>query len=233
MIERGGCEGAESARHSAATAISMMTRGKFISVEGGEGAGKTSALQFARAYLEEAGTSVRLTREPGGTPLGEALRAVLLDSRYAGMSRDAELLLMFAARAEHVATVIRPGIEAGNWVLCDRFTDATYAYQGGGRGIDAARIRQLERWVQGDIRPDVVLLLDVPVATGMQRAAGRGVVDRFESEQLDFFGRVRAVYLERARRDRDRYRLIDARGSIEAVHDQIRAVLDELLARVG
>ena len=144
--------------------------GRFITLEGGEGVGKSSNLEFIRRHLEAAGKAVIVTREPGGTPLGEQVRGLLLDHRHNGMSADAELLLMFAARAEHLAQVIRPALAAGRWVLCDRFTDATYAYQGGGRGIATERIAVLETWVQGDLRPDLTLLLDAPVAVGMARA---------------------------------------------------------------
>jgi dTMP kinase len=206
--------------------------GRFITVEGGEGVGKSSNLEFIRSRLEAAGKTVVVTREPGGTPLGEQVRALLLDHRHDGMSADAELLLMFAARAEHLAQVIRPALAEGEWVLCDRFTDATYAYQGGGRGIAAERIAVLEDWVQGALRPDLTLLLDAPVTVGMVRAGRReGGADRFEREQTAFFERVRATYLERASRFPERYRVIDAGEPLAAVQEQLRRTLDGFLRR--
>jgi dTMP kinase len=204
--------------------------GRFITLEGGEGVGKSSNLEFIRRHLEAAGKTVIVTREPGGTPLGEQVRALLLDHRHDGMSADAELLLMFAARAEHLAQVIRPALAAGKWVLCDRFTDATYAYQGGGRGIAAERIAALETWVQGDLRPDLTLLLDAPVAVGMGRAGRRASnADRFEREQTAFFEQVRHTYLELAKRCAERYRIIDASQTLNAVQDQLRRELDTFL----
>jgi dTMP kinase len=204
--------------------------GRFITLEGGEGVGKSSNLDFIRRRLEAAGKRVTVTREPGGTPLGEAVRTLLLDHRGEGMGTDTELLLVFAARAEHLARVIRPALAEDKWVLCDRFTDATYAYQGGGRGIAAARIAALESWVQGPLRPDLTLLLDAPVAVGMARAAGRsGEGDRFEREQADFFERVRSVYLHRAQQSPARYRVIDAAQPLDRVQQQLGAVLDEFL----
>jgi len=204
--------------------------GRFITLEGGEGVGKSSNLEFIRGHLEAAGKTVIVTREPGGTPLGEQVRGLLLDHRHDGMSADAELLLMFAARAEHLAQVIHPALAAGKWVLCDRFTDATYAYQGGGRGIAAERIAALETWVQGDLRPDLTLLLDAPVAVGMGRAGRRAAnADRFEREQTAFFEQVRHTYLELARRCAERYRVIDASQTLNAVQDQLRRELDTFL----
>lgn len=204
-----------------------VRRGRFITVEGGEGAGKSTNIDWIRIRLEAAGHSVVVTREPGGTTLGEEVRALLLGHRADGMSADAELLLMFAARAEHLARVIEPALARGDWVLCDRFTDATYAYQGGGRGIDAERIAQLESYVQGALRPDLTLLLDLPVAEGMRRAGRRGDPDRFESESLAFFERVRASYLDRARSMPVRYRVIDAGRTLDEVRRQIDRVLDD------
>ena len=171
-----------------------------------------------------------VTREPGGTPLGEQVRALLLDPRFDGMSADAELLLMFAARAEHLAQVIRPALAEGKWILCDRFTDATYAYQGGGRGLSAERIAVLEEWVQGTLRPDMTLLLDAPVAVGMARAGRReGGADRFEREHAAFFDRVRQSYLDMAERFPERYRIIDAAQDLPAVQGQLGRQLDTLL----
>ncbi|MDX1528790.1 MAG: dTMP kinase, partial [Gammaproteobacteria bacterium] len=185
-------------------------RGRFITVEGVEGAGKSSHIDAMRAYLEARGVTVRVSREPGGAPLSESLRELLLDPANLGMDADTELLLVFAARAEHLAKVIRPALTAGEWVLCDRFTDATYAYQGGGRGIDPARIAVLENWVQGDLRPDLVIVLDIDPEAGLARAASRGDKDRFEREDAAFFSRVRENYLARANAAPDRYRVIDA-----------------------
>jgi dTMP kinase len=203
--------------------------GRFITLEGGEGVGKSTNLEFVRQHLEATGKSVTVTREPGGTPLGEQIRALLLDHRHDGMSADTELLLMFAARAQHIAQLIHPALARGQWVLCDRFTDATYAYQGGGRGIAAERIALLETWVQGALRPDLTLLLDAPVAVGMARAGRRGMADRFEREELAFFERVRHSYLDQARRFPERYRVIDAGQALDAVQDQLRRTLDDFL----
>lgn len=206
--------------------------GRFITLEGGEGVGKSSNLEFIRGHLEAAGKPVIVTREPGGTALGEQIRALLLDHRHDGMSADSELLLMFAARAEHLARVIRPALAEGKWVLCDRFTDATYAYQGGGRGISAERISSLETWVQGALRPDLTLLFDAPVAVGMARAGRReGNADRFEREELTFFERVRQSYLDQAKRFPERYRVIDAGQALAAVHRLLRHELDVFLKR--
>ena len=202
---------------------------RFITVEGGEGAGKTTQLAFMRDDLERAGLRVVVTREPGGTMLGEEIRHLLLDHRHDGMSLAAETLLMFAARAEHLDQVIRPALAKGCWVLCDRFTDATYAYQGGGRGLSLKRIAVLEEWVQGELRPDLILLLDVPVATGLARAGKRGVADRFEREDVDFFERVRAMYLERAVREPDRCRIVDASQSVDVVRAEVETMLAEWL----
>jgi len=203
--------------------------GRFITVEGGEGAGKSTNIEWLRSRLEAAGKSVVVTREPGGTALGEEIRALLLGHRSDGMAVDSELLLMFAARAEHIARVIHPALDRGDWVVCDRFTDATYAYQGGGRGIEASRIARLEAFVQGTLRPDCTLLLDLPVAEGLLRAGRRSDPDRFEAESLAFFERVRSCYLERARALPERYRVIDAGLPLAAVRNQIDRVIDELL----
>lgn len=207
-----------------------MKKGLFITLEGGEGAGKSTQLAYIRQRLEGADVTLHVTREPGGTPLGERIRELLLYHRQTAMATDTELLLMFAARAQHLAERIVPALEAGEWVLCDRFTDATYAYQGGGRGIDQQRIAVLENWVQGTLRPDLTLLLDLPVGVGMARANGRGELDRFEREQQAFFERVRAAYLALARREPGRYRVLDAAQSVEDVQRQIDAVLDPFIA---
>jgi dTMP kinase len=199
--------------------------GKFITVEGIEGVGKSTNMAFIHRQLQAAGWDVLVTREPGGTPLAEAIRTLLLDPAFTGMDMLCELQLMFAARAEHLAKVIRPALAAGRWVLCDRFTDATYAYQGGGRGVDAAVIARLEDLVQGGFRPDLTLLLDVPVELGLSRARQRGELDRFEQEEIEFFERVRQAYLDMARRHPGRYRIIDASQSLEAVQQLIRECL--------
>jgi dTMP kinase len=203
--------------------------GRFITVEGIEGVGKTTNIDFIRRQLLAAGWEVLLTREPGGTPLAEAIRGLLLDPDYTGMDARCELQLVFAARAEHLAKVIRPALAQGKWVLCDRFTDATYAYQGGGRGIEAGIIAALETLVQGDFRPDLTLLLDVPVATGMARAGKRGSLDRFEQEQVAFFERVRACYLDMAREHAARYRVIDAAQPLHQVQRELDGVLASYL----
>ncbi len=202
-------------------------KGHFITIEGIEGAGKTSNLQFIRDYLSALGKEVVVTREPGGTPLAEQIRGLLLDHQQAGLCSDSETLLLFAARADHLEKVIYPALATGKWVLCDRFTEATYAYQGGGRGIPLARIALLEEWVQGELRPDLTLLFDVPVILGLDRAARRNSPDRFESEQAAFFERVRTVYLEQARQHAQRYRVIDTSQPHEVVQQQIRSALDE------
>ncbi len=205
-----------------------MARGLFITVEGVEGAGKTTCLDAVREFLERRGRRVVTTREPGGTPLGEAVRALLLGHDYAGMSADAEILLVFAARAEHLAKVVRPALAEGCVVLCDRFVDATYAYQGGGRGLPEGRIAELERWVLQGLEPDLTLLLDLPVEQGLARAGRRSAPDRFESEQAAFFERARAVYRQRAERFPRRIRMIDASRSVEDVRAQIVAELERL-----
>ena len=206
-----------------------MSRGMFITLEGGEGAGKSTSLAFVRQWLEDAGREVVVTREPGGTELGERVRDILLHDRELRISPESEMLLMFAARAEHIARVIRPALTSGKFVLCDRFTDATYAYQGGGRGIPAERIAVIENWVQGDLRPDLTLLFDVPVAAGRQRAGQRSEPDRFERENNEFFTRVHEVYLARAQSDPGRIRVIDAGRSLEEVERQIEKVLEEAM----
>jgi len=206
-----------------------MTTGRFITVEGVEGAGKSTHLPFIHELLADAGLEVVATREPGGTELGESLRALLLAPRDDPMAIDTELLLMFAARCEHIARVIRPALAAGKWVLCDRFTDATYAYQGGGRRVPASRIATLEEWVQRDLRPDLTIILDVPVRTGMERILARDEHDRFEREDTAFFERIRSRYLETAHQAPQRCRVVDASGDIEEVRETLRGMLDEYL----
>jgi dTMP kinase len=204
-------------------------RGQFITVEGSEGVGKSSNLAFIEDYLRNAGIDIVRTREPGGTSLGEAVRELLLDARQMHMCDDMELLLMFAARAQHLDEVIRPALEEGKWVLCDRFTDATYAYQGGGRGVPMDRIEKLEDWVQGELRPNHTLLLDMPVADGLQRAGARSEPDRFEQEQHAFFERVRETYLARAQQEPNRIHVIDASPALDVVQSHIAEVLQTIL----
>ncbi len=205
-----------------------MRRGQFITLEGGEGAGKSSQLEAIKDWLVRHGRDVLVTREPGGTPLGERIRELLLQPD-GEMTAETETLLMFAARAEHLARVVRPALAAGKTVLCDRFTDATYAYQAGGRGMPLARIAALAEWVHGDLRPDLTILLDVPVALGLQRAERRGPPDRFEREQEAFFERVRAAYLALAAREPQRVQVIDASRSAPEVTQAIIAVLEQRL----
>jgi dTMP kinase len=206
-----------------------ITRGRFITVEGIEGAGKSSNLEFVRSLLESAGHEVLFTREPGGTPLGEEIRQLLLGHKHTGMADDTELLLMFAARAEHLEQKIRPALEAGIWVLCDRFTDASYAYQGGGRGIEKERIQALEEWTQQDLRPDLTLLLDLPVEVGLERAGRRSTPDRFEKEELSFFEQVRSSYLETAWNDAGRVKVVDATPALYEVQQHIAELVQEFL----
>lgn len=202
---------------------------RFITLEGGEGAGKSTSLAFIRDYFASRGLPLVVTREPGGTPLAEQVRELLLQKRDEAVAPDAELLLMFAARAQHIAGLIRPALARGEWVLCDRFTDATYAYQGGGRGLSMARIAELESLVQGGLRPGLTLLLDLPVAEGLARAEARAEKDRFESEREEFFERVRAAYRARAAAEPGRFRVIDASRPIPAVQAALAAALDAWL----
>ena len=205
----------------------MQRQGKFITIEGGEGVGKSTNLAYLHGLLNSRGVSFVESREPGGTPLAEELRDTLLRERDETVGSDCELLLMFAARSQHLSRVIVPALTRGDWVVCDRFTDATFAYQGGGRGLDWDRIAQLEQMVQGDLRPDLTLLLDVPVEVGMDRARQRGELDRFEQEQLSFFERVRQAYLKRATEDPQRFRIIDASQPLVQVQQQIGFVIQD------
>jgi len=200
--------------------------GKFITIEGIEGAGKTTCIQVVTEVTERQGISAIHTREPGGTDLGEDLRNLLLGHKHTGMSDDAELLMMFAARAQHIAQKIQPALDDGKWVLCDRFTDATYAYQGYGRGIPLEKIASLENWVQGALRPDLTLLMDLPVEVGMERAGKRSAPDRFESEAWDFFERIRKGYLSIAAEQPSRVKVIDASQDLANVQAQIRAAME-------
>lgn len=207
----------------------MSEKGLFITLEGIEGVGKTTNMEFVHQQLLAAGKEVILTREPGGTSLGEDVRNLLLGHKHDGMSSETELLLMFAARAEHLSKVIMPAVMDGEYVLCDRFTDATYAYQGGGRGIPTRRIQELEQWVQGNMRPDITFLLDVPVELGLERAGKRSAADRFEKEDMVFFQRVRDRYLQLADEFPQRFRVIDASKPLDEVQQQIKDALQEIL----
>ena len=207
-----------------------MSKGLFITVEGIEGAGKSTQVDCIKEYLEEAGNDVVVTREPGGTAIGEAVRALVLDPANAGLADDTELLMMFSSRAEHIARIIQPALSADKFIVCDRFTDATYAYQGGGRGIPYHRIAILEDWVQGTLRPDLTFVLDVPVTIGLERARRRSGKDRFEREDIAFFNRVRDAYIERVRQHPERYHLIDAAPPSTAVRASIMEVLEAWVA---
>nr|WP_251702174.1 dTMP kinase [Pseudomonas boanensis] len=203
----------------------------FITLEGPEGAGKSTNRDYLAERLRSAGKEIVLTREPGGTPLAERIREILLTPSDESMAADTELLLVFAARAQHLHTVIRPALARGAIVLCDRFTDATYAYQGGGRGLSAERIALLESFVQGDLRPDLTLVFDLPVDVGLARAAARGRLDRFEQEHRDFFESVRRTYLQRAAQAPQRYRIIDSSVPLADVQRSLDCLLPELLER--
>jgi len=207
--------------------------GRLITLEGGEGAGKSTVLETVRAQLAGRGIDALVTREPGGTPAGEAIRSVLLDPDLRGLCAETELLLMFASRAQLVRDVVLPALAAGRWVLSDRFTDASFAYQGGGRGQPIERIAQLERWAAAGVQPDLTLLLDLPVADGMRRANGRGSADRIEMENVDFFERVRAAYRARAAADPGRFRVVDASRTLDEVLGDVRSNVDRFLRDCG
>ena len=204
-------------------------KAKFLSLEGVEGVGKTTNLKFIAEYLTQAGISVVTTREPGGTPIAEKIRGLLLDHDEEVLANEAELLLMFAARAQHLQQVIKPALAAGHWVVCDRFTDASYAYQGGGRAFGMEDIAWLEGFVQKGLTPDKTILLDLQVELGLKRAANRSIPDRFESEKKAFFENVRAVYLQRAKAEPKRFCVVDASHTVEQVQQHIARYLDELL----
>jgi len=206
-----------------------MSQGKFITIEGGEGAGKSTNIAFIKNYLQQEGKDVILTREPGGTPLAERIRDILLDKNETDMCSDTELLLMFAARAQHLYEVIHPAVNKGQWVICDRFTDATYAYQGGGRGVATERIAQLENWVQSDFRPDMTIIFDLSVEVGLQRANNRSEPDRFEQENIEFFNRVRNAYLERAKQNPEHYAIVNAEPDLDSVQKNLLQVLEKLV----
>lgn len=210
-----------------------MQRGKFLTIEGTEGVGKSTNLAFVRDWLQAKGIEVVVTREPGGTPLAEEIRSLLLAKRNESVNETAELLLVFAARAQHIAQVIQPALARGAWVLSDRFTDATFAYQGGGRGLSTETIVQLEHLVQGDLRPDLTLVLDIDVELGLNRARQRGELDRFESETMAFFERVRSAYRTRAEQAPSRYALVDASQELVAVQADISSILAALVTTNG
>lgn len=205
-----------------------MTQGKFITLEGIDGAGKSTQLAWIVELLQRAGLQTMVTREPGGTALGEQLRALLLDKTMT-MHAETEALLMFAARREHLDKVILPALAQGQWVISDRFTDASFAYQGGGRGLDSSKLSILEQWVQGTLQPDVTLYFDVPVEVGQQRVSQIKNMDRFEKEQADFFQRVRTAYLDRARQFPERIKLIDSSRSLTEVKAAVEQTLQPLL----
>ena len=204
-------------------------RGRFITIEGTEGVGKTTNIEYIKQWLDTNHISFVSTREPGGTPLAEEIRELLLANREEKVCSKAELLMMFAGRAQHIDQVIEPQLAAGNWVLCDRFTDATYAYQGAGREMDSELIASLETMVQASMRPDLTLVLDVPVELGLERAGKRSEPDRFELEKTDFFNRVRNAYLSMAEQNPQRYKIIDASKTLEVVQQQIAYTLNNFL----
>lgn len=205
-----------------------MKRGLFITVEGGEGVGKSTNIAFIQEALAAKGIKSIVTREPGGTPLAEEIREVLIKNREETVVSETELLLMFAARAQHLHQKILPSLEAGVWVISDRFTDATYAYQSGGRGVPEEKVALLETFVQGDIRPDLTLLLDAPIEVGMARAKNRGALDRFEEEKAEFFNKVRDNYLARAKAEPQRFKVVDATQSLAAVQADLKDLISDL-----
>ena len=206
-----------------------MKKGLFITLEGIEGAGKSTVVDFIEDFLTKEGHDVIKTREPGGTVIGEQIRKILLGNENYTLTYDTELLLVFSARAQHIQEVILPALSSGKIILCDRFTDASYAYQGGGRGIDASRINLLEKWVQGDLRPNLTLLFDLDVSIGMQRTKKRSDADRFEQEEINFFEKIRNTYLERAKNEPQRFRIINSALSLENVKEQIVTILKDFL----
>lgn len=210
--------------------MTRVQQGRFITVEGTEGVGKSTNIDFLCNLLKARGIEIVLTREPGGTPLAEELRALLLSPRDERVSEDTELLLMFAARAQHIENVIRPALDRGAWVISDRFTDATFAYQGGGRGIDYEHISLLEKLVQHGLHPDLTLLLDLDVEVGLKRASARSEPDRFEQEKIDFFSKVRDAYLQRAKNEPQRFAIIDASVPLSEVQQQIASAVSLYLS---
>ncbi len=206
-----------------------MQKSLFITLEGVEGAGKSSLMDYISELFTRAGHQAIQTREPGGTKTGEQIRDILLDSNNISLESSTELLLMFAARMQHIEEVIKPALASGQIVICDRFTDASYAYQGGGRGIESSRIQTLEDWVQEGLKPDITLLFDLDVEVGLRRAGKRSQADRFEQEDILFFERIRSCYLERANNESARFRIIDSGESLENVKQQIQKILQEYL----
>lgn len=201
-----------------------MTRGRFITIEGVEGVGKSTNINLIESLLKGKGHEVVVTREPGGTGMGERIRQILLDKDETGMTPQAELLLMFAARAQHVSEVVLPALDRGCWVISDRFTDSSYAYQGGGRELGTGQVAELETLVLGDFRPDLTIVLDVDVETGLKRATADNEADRFESERREFFERVRSVFVQLA--EGDRYHLVDTGQALEDVQKDITAIVE-------
>ena len=207
-------------------------RGLFLTLEGAEGVGKSTNIEFITQYLEQRGLEYVLTREPGGTQLGEKIRELLLAVHEEPMSELTELLLVFAARAQHLDKIIEPALAAGKWVVCDRFTDATFAYQGAGRGLSMETIGELESMVQGELQPDLTLILDLDPEIGMQRAGNRGELDRFEREQMSFFRHVRQGYLDIAQAEPERCKVIDAAKALEDVKLDLLAALEQGLSKI-
>ncbi|MCK5881532.1 MAG: dTMP kinase [Sinobacterium sp.] len=206
-------------------------KGLFLVLEGGEGVGKTTNMAFIQSYLKQANIKFQHSREPGGTPLAEKIRELILTKHSENVSNMTELLLMFAARAQHIQVKINPVLDSGEWLVCDRFTDATYAYQGGGRGFDKQLIEQLEQLVQQDLRPDCTIILDAPVEVGFARASARAELDRMESESVNFHQAVRASYLERAKQMPEKYAVINADQPLDNVQAAIKIELDRLIEK--
>lgn len=206
-----------------------LKKGLFITFEGVEGAGKTTNIKYIAEQIQKKGIDILLTREPGGTDIGEAIREILISKDFPEMHYITELLLMFAARSEHINKKIIPALEKGTWVLCDRFTDASYAYQGAGRGVDKKNIKLLENMVQDKLQPDYTFLFDLEAKTGLSRARQRGETDRFEQQHIDFFNRVRMEYLNMASSDIQRYKIINAQYDIETVRSQISDILNKII----
>lgn len=205
--------------------MTASTKGRFITVEGTEGVGKSTNMAYVKQWLESKGHEVIHTREPGGTPFAEEIRELLLSKREEKVNSQTELLLMFAARCQHVYQKIQPALERGAWVLCDRFTDASFAYQGAGRDLGFEKLRQLEAWSLQGFKPDLTLMLDLPIEVGLERARKRGPVDRFEEEKIEFFKKVRQGYLDIAATEPERMKVINAEGTLEEVQLQIEKVL--------
>jgi len=204
-----------------------QTKGMFLSLEGSEGVGKTTSLNYIQEFIESLGHRVLITREPGGTPMAEELRNILLSEREEKVEANTELLLMFASRCQHVSQVIKPALDSGTWVICDRFVDASFAYQGGGRELGFSRIEQLEKWCLGDFKPDLTLLLDMSVEEGIARTKKRGKADRFETEKMAFYERIRAAYLRRAEEDPERIHVVDATPDIATVQRSLKHILQQ------